>query len=398
MRILICSIVDLEQSSNNRLHNIINHLKIHHEVIVVSIADHWKKNQDKHQIFQEDSLKTIRGVKIIHFTEKKISPIFQELFSLLTLPFVIRKFKLQSIDCFINYNSIISGWFLTLYYKKRGIKILFDLADDLVGLIKESPQIPAFLRFFAGIFGKFFVNYNIRNSSIITVTAQSLSKYLKIDKLDKTVIIPNGVDVKHFERVIPNHGLRGSLRLDRNFVVGYVGALREWIDFGPLFLAVKRLIQEGKNMKIVIAGKEGYYQENIALAKDVGLRVNKDIYFLGSCSYNDVPGVMKIFHAGVIPFKNNRITQNSLPLKLFEYGACGISIISTPLQEVRTIASDEILYAEKESEYFDILSQLYNEYQSGAASLSKNYGFIKCYDWSCIGDQYNALINENKQI
>lgn len=393
MRILICSIVDLEQSSNNRLHNIINNLKSYHEVIVVSIADHWKKKQDKKQIFHEDSLKTIKGVKIIHFTEKKIGPIFQELFSLFTLPFIIRKFRLQNIDCYINYNSIISGWFLTLYYKKRRIKILFDIADDLVGLIKESPQIPVFLRFFAGIFGQLFINYNLRNSSIITVTAQSLSKYLKINKSDKIVIIPNGVDVNHFERAIPNHSLRESLRLDRSFVVGYVGALREWIDFVPLFLAVKRLLQEGKNIKIIIAGKEGFYQENIALAEDVGLRVNENIYFLGSCSYNDVPSLMKIFHAGVIPFKNNRITQNSLPLKLFEYSACGINIISTPLQEVKTIADDEILYAEKESEYYDILLRLYSVHQDDAESFPRNYDFIKHYDWSYIGDKFNALIN-----
>jgi glycosyltransferase involved in cell wall biosynthesis len=41
------------------------------------------------------------------------------------------------------------------------------------------------------------------------------------------------------------------------------------------------------------------------------------------------------FNVGIIPFKLNRITQATTSIKLFEYMACGVPVISTAMPESR---------------------------------------------------------------
>jgi len=58
--------------------------------------------------------------------------------------------------------------------------------------------------------------------------------------------------------------------------------LREWVDFSPVFTALKDL----KDVKMVIVGKEGYYEENKKLAKEHG--VEDQVTFVGMVPYKDV--------------------------------------------------------------------------------------------------------------
>ncbi|CAD6494200.1 MAG: hypothetical protein CHKLHMKO_00660 [Candidatus Argoarchaeum ethanivorans] len=97
MKILMTSIVDLKKSQqnflgknlvkhpalrlDNRLHQFVKYLSKSHEVTVLSINDWWKGGQDNPEDYSSDFDDVFERIEVLHLTEKKVSPILQELFS-----------------------------------------------------------------------------------------------------------------------------------------------------------------------------------------------------------------------------------------------------------------------------------------------------------------------------
>jgi len=60
-----------------------------------------------------------------------------------------------------------------------------------------------------------------------------------------------------------------------------------------------------------------------------------NMHFLGRRPYADLPAYCKAFDVGLIPFKINELTRAVNPIKMKEYLAAGLPVVSTPLPEVR---------------------------------------------------------------
>jgi glycosyltransferase involved in cell wall biosynthesis len=61
---------------------------------------------------------------------------------------------------------------------------------------------------------------------------------------------------------------------------------------------------------------------------------HKNVRFVGKVPYADIPRYAAAFDVGLIPFVLDKMTVAVNPLKLLEYFACGIPVVSTPLPEV----------------------------------------------------------------
>ncbi len=70
-------------------------------------------------------------------------------------------------------------------------------------------------------------------------------------------------------------------------------------------------------------------------AVDLSLyRTVPNMHFLGRRPYADLPAYCKGLDVGLIPFKINDLTRAVNPIKLREYLAAGLPVVSTPLPEV----------------------------------------------------------------
>jgi hypothetical protein len=58
------------------------------------------------------------------------------------------------------------------------------------------------------------------------------------------------------------------------------------------------------------------------------------MHFLGRKPYEQLPAYCKYFDVGLIPFKISELTRAVNPIKLREYLAAGLPVVSTPLPEV----------------------------------------------------------------
>lgn len=373
MKILITSIIDLKKSQHNRPHQFVKYLSKKHDVTVLSINDWWKGKQADMCSYSKYFDDIFSRIDYKYLTEKKLNPMLQELFS----KKFVQEICENQYDIHLNYNTLISG-----YHAAIKIPTVFDMADDLAEMIKQSPQLPSILRPFGYYFGNSMIRKNIEISHKITVTNELLMNSYNLS--NKNVeIIPNGVDTKSFKKQI-----NAKNELDfRGFTIGYVGVLREWVDLSKIFLAIKKL----KDIKIIIVGKEGKFKENKILAKKYD--IEDQVIFTGMVPYYEVPKYISAMDVCIIPFKNNLISHNALPLKLFEYMSCERPVISSPLKGVKEVAGNYVLYANSSDEYLTHIQNLRADKDLRAKLGKTGRDFVKSsYDWEKIVNKMEKVL------
>jgi len=342
MHILVTSIIDLSVTTNSRLHHFINHfLKKGHQVTVVSIKDTWKHGGQRQN---KDLLKKIR---VRYITNRDMNVMFQKGKALFSMRSILKGINLKKIDIHLSYNSLMLSYLISKRLKEHKIPTVYDLADDIPDMIRTSPQIPGFLRPFAGYFGKQMLEKNLKNAKVITISAKEFVESMGIKRYKHTYL-PNGVDLKRFRCLKDKH---------KGIIVGYLGALREWVDLRPMLTAVRNLT--GYKVKILIVGGE----EDLAKYKKFVDKHNMDrqVTFTGNVSFREVPRWICKMDITTVPFKKNRVTDGTCPLKLLEYMACEKPAICSKLNEIQSMLGNRVLYASSIKEWEKQISTLYHD-------------------------------------
>lgn len=393
MKILISSLIDLQKSSHNsRLHQFVKYLSAKHEISVLSINDWWKVRWDEQSTeYQKDFGYLFEGIDYTYLTEKKISPVLQDVASIIE-PKSIKSILKRDYDIHLSYNCLFCGYVISRNLNSKGVNTIYDLADDLPEMTRTSPQIPEPLKSLGGLVSRVVLRKNIRLAKKVTCTTESLSNIYRVPE-NKSVLIPNGVDTRLFKKY-KSEGIKNKLGIeDCSFIVGHVGVLREWLDFEPLFEAFKTL-SDLYNMKLLIVGGGIGYDETTKLAQKFG--ISRNVVFTGTVPYSHVPYYISCMDVGIIPFKLNEVSQNSLPLKLFEYMACEKPVISTNIKCITDNFNDLVLIASSSENYIDRIRELYlNEKLKESLGIRGRTKVVNNFDWSEIVLKLDKLINES---
>ncbi len=99
--------------------------------------------------------------------------------------------------------------------------------------------------------------------------------------------------------------------------------MQDWQDLDLLGEIARRR----PSWSIVLVGK---VQVDVGRFRDI-----PNMHFLGQRSHAELPHYSKGFDVAVIPHKINELTRNMNPIKLREYLAAGLPVVSSPLPEVR---------------------------------------------------------------
>lgn len=216
--------------------------------------------------------------------------------------------------------------------KRSDCKIIFDILDD--PSIHTNPET-----------GKpdqvFMNNFNLlleKSDFVITSARQLFEKYHKI-RPDMELVF-NGVNIEDFYLKVPPKRPE-DLPNNGRPVIGYYGALAQWVDFDLIFLAAQTL----KNFDFVLIGLNVNEEE---IARVTAL---ENVHFLGIKHYDSLADYLWYFDVATIPFKINPVTNAASPIKLFEYCASGTPVVTTNFTEVRQYESLGIQVACSNDDY-----------------------------------------------
>jgi len=171
----------------------------------------------------------------------------------------------------------------------------------------------------------------LKNSDLVFVTSRELYDYC-CQYSSRVHIFPFAVNIGRFEKIraskIP---APEELRDIRRPIIGYIGGVHKWIDFGLVAEAAKAYPEYA----FVFVGP---------LQTDVSaLSCLPNVYFLGQKAHDAIPNFIKNFSVCIIPYQVTDYTNNVYPTKLNEYLAMGKPVVSTNLPEIASFNNQIIM-------------------------------------------------------
>lgn len=207
----------------------------------------------------------------------------------------------------------------------------------------------------------------IRRADVTVVTSRLLHDEAMANGAKKAVFIPNGVEFTRFAEA--THAIPDEYAgIPRPRAV-YVGAVEHWFDDGLL----AKIASQMPEVSFVIVGAG----EN-PLTESAQMR---NVYTLGPKPYETVPGYMRHADVGIIPFHTDALTRTVNPIKLYEYAASGLPVVSTSWEELRLLNSPALLCRSTE-EFCNALkttiNQDYNREQLRTFARNADWGSRLC--------------------
>lgn len=167
----------------------------------------------------------------------------------------------------------------------------------------------------------------LRKADLVITSAERLREN-KAKVNPNTVLVRHGVDYQHFVKACdPATKIPEDIAKLPKPVIGFFGLMADWVDQEAI-IATAKAHPEGS---VVIIGK-------VAPDCDVSaMKAVPNIHFLGRQPYASLPGYCRAFDLALMPFKVNELTLNANPLKVREYLAAGLPVVSTDIPEVRKV-------------------------------------------------------------
>lgn len=170
----------------------------------------------------------------------------------------------------------------------------------------------------------------IRRADLVIVSADLLYQS-KAPFNPHTVIVRHGVDYSHFRRALdPETIVPDEIAHLPRPVIGFHGLIADWVDLDLM----KNVAMHFSNGSVVMIGK--------ATTDTSALNNLPNVHFLGRKPYADLPAYCKGFDVAVNPFRISRLTLNANPLKVREYLAAGLQVVSTAIPEVEILGQCRI--------------------------------------------------------
>ena len=180
----------------------------------------------------------------------------------------------------------------------------------------------------------------LRRADLVIVSADLLYQS-KAPFNPRTVIVRHGVDYTHFRRALDSQTIvPAELAALPRPIIGFHGLIADWVDLDMMESVAKHF----PNGSVVMIGK--------ATTDTSALEKLPNVHLLGRKPYAELPAYCKGFDVAVNPFRINRLTLNANPLKVREYLAAGLQVVSTAIPEVEVLgkcriarSSDEFIVA-----------------------------------------------------
>jgi glycosyltransferase involved in cell wall biosynthesis len=168
-----------------------------------------------------------------------------------------------------------------------------------------------------------------KKSDLVIVSAEKLFES-KRHFNENTFVIRHGTDWKHFRKSLDeNTHIPDEIADLPKPIIGFHGLLADWVDFELL----RKTAEHFKNGSVVLIGKITVDAEKKVKILD-GI---SNIHFLGRKPYAELPNYCKGFDVALNPFEINELTLAANPLKVREYLAAGLQVVSTDIPEVRVL-------------------------------------------------------------
>lgn len=196
--------------------------------------------------------------------------------------------------------------------------VVYDCIDELEVHVRRPELAPLY---------RAWEDRLVQRANGAVVTAKRLGDALRARRPDLPIaLIRNGVDVERFQSLAASTPRPGDVPMSERPVVGFIGALYDWIDW-PLIRATAGRLSEFDFVFVGPHGRRGDVASVVSLP---------NVRLLGPRPYAKVPAYVDTFAVCWVPFRQNEVGTAANPVKIYEYLALGKPVVSTPVADMDT--------------------------------------------------------------
>jgi glycosyltransferase involved in cell wall biosynthesis len=215
--------------------------------------------------------------------------------------------------------SYVAGKFLR---RKLVIDYRDEWEDYAIG-IATCPIHKKFYKFLKSLMTRCYTK-----SDLLVTVSEALTTSLLQRGITAAKVISNGADLNLFKQY-DKEVLRSKFGLQKNdFVFVYSGGIGVYYKLDIVIKALKKIMNDAKNVKLILVGYGNDVNRVLNLARDLDLLDR--VFYLGvKTDQLELAQVLSASDIGIVPFDSNPLWKNALPAKAMEYFACGLPVLAT---------------------------------------------------------------------
>jgi glycosyltransferase involved in cell wall biosynthesis len=209
---------------------------------------------------------------------------------------------------------------------------------------------------------------------VMVATARALTK-LKVPKTGHVHHLPQGVNYEHFQKPRP---VPADLAQFPRPWIGFAGGVGPALDLDVIH-SVAAAFPEGS---VLLIGPE---QPNLGEIRA------SNVHRLGARPYAELPAYVQAFDVGMIPYVRNEWTESVDPLKLLEYLAAGVPVVSTSLPEVHKYG-EQVSISSDPAVFTNFVKAAVEEGKS--KNVAARQALAAANTWQARAEEFERIMNE----
>ncbi|MFQ3611828.1 MAG: glycosyltransferase family 4 protein [Fimbriimonadales bacterium] len=290
-----------------------------------------------------------------------------------------RVYKERGFDVIHTCNPPDTFWVIGRWYKRKGVKFVFDQHDLCPELFESRFQRKGIL--YKGLL--WLEQQTYRTADGVIAPNESYRR-VAIERggiaPDRITIVRSGPLASRFQRVAPEPDLKQG-KPYMGVYLGVMGA-QDGVDY--LLRAIHHVVHELKRTDIlfVLIGGGDMYPDLVQLSKD--LQIESQVHFTGRIPDEDLLRYFSTADIALAPDPINPLNDVSTMNKVIEYMAIGLPIVSFDLRESRYSAQEAAVYVSNNDEqaFGKAIVDLIDDPEKRA--FMSEFGrkrFLECLSW-----------------
>lgn len=296
-----------------------------------------------------------------------------------------RQIKEFSPDVIIGF-SILNSYLAAKAARRNAIPFIYYWIDVLHRLIPFKPFQPI---------AKMVESEALKQADRVLVINDKLKDYVtKIGApRERTQVLRAGIDIEQFNPIDNGNAIRKQYGLKENdIVLFYMGWLYNFS--GLKEVAVRLAETKDYDLKFLIVGEGDAYNELQQIQQKYNLRDR--VILTGKKPYQEIPALIAASDVCLLPaYPTEKIMQDIVPIKMYEYMAMAKPVVSTRLPGVvKEFGEDNgVVYISKPEDAVEKAIRLIQD-DSLKELGAKARSFVERYSWSNITDEFEKILEK----
>jgi glycosyltransferase involved in cell wall biosynthesis len=244
------------------------------------------------------------------------------------------------------------------------------------------------------IFGKALESRILRSSDLVFVINRELETYVLGlgGSKERTIILGAGVDPNQLNPQLDGSSVREKYGIKlEEIVLFFMGWLYPFS--GVREVAHSLMEYDGsQKLRLMVVGR-GDIQGELRQMEQNGL--GERLVLLDWQPYSEIPKHIAASDICLLPAYDNDVMRNIVPIKMYEYMACGKPVIATKLPGLMKEFGEDsgVVYVDRPDQALSLATELAKDRRNLNELGLKAASYVKKYSWQSLTDSFEKILD-----